>query len=158
MQNMSTKPENIFATCAHRYFRVFFFVNKLLLLFLLFLNFIVVFIARSIGGCNGVPRAPISVQFHSFSCSFPETFGLNDRLIPLPLGFTHPVWDTLALPLAPVSCEIRSSLTQLYLATRMTTDRVRLLLMPHYSNIAIFKGIFIDFVQIINSKDNHQPH
>ena len=80
----------------------------------------------------------------------------NDRLIPLSLGFTHPVWDMLALPLAPVSCEI--SLTQLYLATRMTTDRVRLLLMPLYSNIAIFKGIFIDFVKIISSKDNHQQY
>ena len=75
---------------------------------------------------------------------------------PWPLGFIHPVWDMLALPLGPVSCEI--SLTQLYLATRVTTDRVRLLLMPHYSNIAIFKGIFIDFVKIISSKDNHQPH
>ena len=78
----------------------------------------------------------------------------NKMLTLPPLGLTLPVWDMLAPPLGPISCEI--SLTQLYLATRMTTDRVRL--MSHYSNIAVFKGICIDFVEIISSKDNHQLH
>ena len=109
--------------------------------------------------CNAVwlneTHTPTSVQFLSFSCNFPQKMA-KWKVDAATSGVdTPPVWDMLALPLGPVSCEI--SLTQIYLAAPLTTDRVRLLLMSHYSNIAIFKGIFIDFAKIIRSKDNQQP-
>ena len=84
MQNISTKPENIFVACAHTYFRVFFFVNKLLLL--LFLNFIVVFITRSIGGCNGGAKSPHLGPISFIFMQLSRNILPNDRLIPLPSG------------------------------------------------------------------------